>query len=88
MRLPKGLSIVSVQNIKVAKLYSTNIVEIIDNRIKLRTGGWRTKHTKKCMNLILNPLGLNVIQKDWEWYVYQNGTQVAVFQDDNVEVSI
>ena len=76
-RLPKGLSIVPHNGTTIARLYNTNIVEINynDNCIILRDGGYKTKHTKKCTNLVLSEFGINVRQKDFVWYVEsQNGT--------------
>ncbi len=89
-RLPKGLSIVSIGDIKVAKLYDTNIVQInsATKRLTLRTGGWQTKHTKKCINLVLNPLGLFLVQKNFNWKLYRNGTLVGLFKNDTLEVSL
>lgn len=81
MKLPKGLSVTHIGPYKVAKLYNTNIVEIDNNNnsIILRTGGWETRHTKKCMNLVLNDLGLKVIQEKYIWNVYKNGDLVGQF---------
>ena len=77
MRLPKGLSITPYQNKTIARLYQTNIVEIDHETgcITLRNGGWLTKHTKKCTNLVLAKFNINVRQKNFTWYVEtQNGT--------------
>jgi hypothetical protein len=84
MRLPKGLSILVFGDFKIGKLYQTNIVEVhkLANCIVLRNGGWPTKHTKKCTNLIIQDYGLRLIQKDFQWYVVkQDGTKIA-YQDD------
>lgn len=90
MKLPKGLSIVSIGDIKIAKLYDTNIVEIdkLHNSIILRTGGWQTKHTKKCINLILNEYDLYLVQEEYKWNLYRNGIKVGTFQDDTLKVAI
>lgn len=90
MRLPKGLSVVEFNQYTIAKLYNTNIVEL-DNTtgcLKLRTGGWYTKHTKKCINLIINKYDLNLIQEKFKWNLYRNGTLLGTFQDDTLEVHI
>lgn len=84
MRLPKGLSIVDVPNLTVAKLYNTNIVMIRheDNCITLNHGGWKTKHTKKCINLVLARYGLKVVQKNFEWFIIRHNTEVGLFHND------
>jgi len=81
MRLPKGLSIVSIQDSTIVKLYQTNIVTKIGLKLRLESGGWRTSHTKKCMNLILRQHGLNVYQKNNEWFVSNQDGSTQVFQD-------
>lgn len=81
MKLPKGLSVTHIGPYKVAKLYNTNIVEIDNNNnsLILRTGGWETRHTKKCMNLVLSDLGLGVIQRDFKWLVTKNNEVIGQF---------
>lgn len=82
-KLPRGLSIVEVTGLKIAKLYSTNIVLINDatNEILLNSDGWNTKHTKKCMNLVINRYGFNVYQKDFTWYVQDSNGNVQEFHN-------
>jgi len=81
MRLPKGLSIVSIQDSTIVRLYQTNIVTKVGLKMVLETGGWKTKHTKKCINLILNQHGLNVYQKKNVWYVSKADGSTVPFQD-------
>ena len=83
MRYPKGLSVVPTNSATVARLYNTNIVIINHktNVITLNSGGWNTKHTKKCINLVCNKLGLYLYQEKFEWFVsYQDN--VIPFQDE------
>jgi hypothetical protein len=95
MRLPKGLSIVTINGLTVAKLYQTNILVIDSNKgtVKFNSGGWLTKHTKKCINLVLGQSNLNflnVIQRDFEWYVIKTDTlkrQQSVSFQDGLEVT-
>lgn len=67
-KYPKGLQFIQSHDgyalKSQAQLYDTLIVDAIqDNagvRIKLNTGGWVTRHTIKCMNLVMQNLGLDV----------------------------
>ena len=91
MNTPKGLSVIEHDNKLLAKLYNTLIVEFNrdNNRLKLRTGGWYTRHTKKCINLVLNKHGLYVTQEQFKWKLYQNGTLLGAFDDNGLlEVSV
>ena len=70
----KGLNIWNVGNKEYHKLYDTVIViaEHLDDgstRIRLNNGGWKTTHTKNCMNDFLKRFGFKVFQKDFKWYV-------------------
>lgn len=83
-RLPKGLSVINHNETLLAKLYATLIVEYntTENRLILRTGGWRTMHTKKCINLVLAPYGIKVVQRKGEWFIMRNGTEIGLFHND------
>ena len=70
----KGLSVWNVGNKEYYKLYDTVIViaehlEDGSTRIRLNNGGWKTNHTKNCMNDFLRRFGFGVFQKDFKWYV-------------------
>ena len=70
----KGLNIFSIGNKEYYKLYDTVIViaehlEDGSTRIRLNNGGWKTNHTKNCMNDFLKRFGFGVFQKDFKWYV-------------------
>ena len=70
----KGLNVFSIGNKEYYKLYDTVIViaEHLDDgstRIRLNNGGWKTNHTKNCMNDFLRRFGFGVFQKDFKWYV-------------------
>lgn len=82
-KLPKGLSITPFNGYTIARLYNTNIVTIDNNSntIKLSTNGWTTRHTKKCMNLVLEKFGLHVYQEKGEWYVHQLNGKTYDFSD-------
>lgn len=89
-RLPKGLSVIDHNGMLLAKLYDTLIVEYNrdSQRLILRNGGWATKHTKKCINLILNKYGLYLAQEKFIWKLYQNGTIIGTFQDGTLALNL
>lgn len=89
MGLPKGLSIINHKGDTIATLYDTNIcsVDNATSRIELNSGGWYTRHTKKCMNLFLATYDYEVQQVKGSWYVkdklgymtpYQDGMKLAI----------
>lgn len=92
--LPKGLSVIEHNGRLLAKLYDTLIVDFETvpqygtSVLKLNNGGWATKHTKKCINLVLNKYGLYLVQEKFIWKLYQNGTLVGTFQDGTLKVGI
>jgi len=59
----EGLPIVNWQ------LYDTIIVRLFKNLIQLNHGTHKTKHCKRCMNSIIEPLGFRVKQKAGNWLV-------------------
>ena len=70
----KGLSVWSIGNKEYYKLYDTVIViaEHLEDgnvRIRLNHNGFKTNHTKNCMNDFLSRFGFKVFQKDFQWYV-------------------
>lgn len=83
MRLPKGLSVIEHNGQVLCKLYDTMIAIIDLNRsvATLDSGTWRTKHTKKCLNLVLNEYGIHVVQRDFEWYLSYGITYNLPFHD-------
>ena len=70
----KGLNVWSIGNKEYYKLYDTVIViaehlEDGSTRIRLNHNGFKTNHTKNCMNDFLDRFGFKVYQKDFVWYV-------------------
>ena len=70
----KGLEVFNIGNKEYYKLYDTVIVirEIQadgSHRIRLNHNGFKTNHTKNCMNDFLRRFGFKVYQKDFVWYV-------------------
>ena len=74
MRKRKGLNVVILKGCEfsgietVAQLYDTLIYKESNGYITLNSGGWRTKHTKNCINDLL-PDGFKLYQRDFNWYV-------------------
>lgn len=70
-----------------AKLYNTVIFTQKDNIITLNSGGYKTNHTKNCINDLL-PNDFKLYQKNYDWFLSTpNG--VIDFQDNiklNIEV--
>ena len=86
--LPKGLSITPFKTNTIARLYNTNIVEIDHNNstITLNSGGWLTKHTKKCINIVLDKFDLSIYQEKFQWYVVGAGTRIEFI--DGIKINV
>lgn len=56
-------------------LYNTKILVITGSRITFNSGGWRTNHTKNCMNDFL-PKGFRVYQRSFDWYLETPSVEV------------
>jgi len=84
MKKRKGLSLHrhSESNLLMYQLYDTVVLSMNNVYFKLNTGGFKTNHTKNCMNDNL-PEGYRVFQKDFEWYV-ETPEKVLNFEDDMV----
>jgi len=93
MKLPKGLNYVEtyidiaddIYLLKVGNLYNTEIYKEFQERIKLNSGGYKSNHTKKCINLLL-PDNIFVFQKEFNWYVCINDKTVNFV--DNMIIKI
>tara|TARA_R110002167_G_C12395281_1_gene626334 strand:- start:215 stop:589 length:375 start_codon:yes stop_codon:yes gene_type:complete len=92
-----GLQVLnSVEGLKQTtthKLYDTNIVTIENHvteytNVILNSGGWQTKHTKNCMNDVLDQFNLKVIQKDFSWFLVDNHNTIAWDFEDNMNLGI
>lgn len=77
MKQRKGLNVIekTLTNLnmngvytKQAQLYDTLIYDQCENEIRLNSGGFKTKHTKNCINDLLS-FGYDLFQKDYIWYV-------------------
>lgn len=88
MGLPKGLSTRIENKNVIYRLYQTDIVtvDLLNECITLRNGNWFTRHTKKCINLALEPFGLKLIQVKNEWYITGQGRTVSFW--DGIELNI
>lgn len=71
MRVRKGLIVKLLESKQglhmIARLYDTIILIRECGYVKLNSGGWRTNHTKNCMNDLL-PQGYSVYRKG-TWFV-------------------
>ena len=74
------------------KLYDTLIVDAIENPngwdIHLNTGGWRTNHTKNCMNDFLSQFNLGVAQRNFTWYLVSNKYSIHWDFTDDMNITI
>jgi hypothetical protein len=84
----KGLSIFNIGTKEYYKLYDT-VIAIRESqhdgshRIRLNHNGFKTNHTKNCMNDFLSMFGFKVYQKDFVWYV--KGREISFqFETDMV----
>ena len=67
----------------IFRLHDTDILIVEDNKkFILDSGGYQTRTTKDRLNRFL-PNGINVFQKDYNWYVNVNG-DVKDFEDGMV----
>ena len=91
MRQRKGLSVWNVGDKEYHRLYDTVIVDYNHDSegrtVTLNTGGWKTNHTKNCMNDFLKRFGFKVYQKDFVWYVM--GREVSfMFDVDKITFTV
>lgn len=64
------------------QLYNTVIVTTRPDGVRLNSGGFKTNHTKNCINDIINPLGIRLYQKNFEWFIeYLDTKKVVEFND-------
>ena len=92
----KGLEIWSVtinkKHTLTHTLYDTDIVTIGREgdytNVILNTGGWRTNHTKNCMNDVLTAYDLKVIQKDFNWFLVDEHNTIAWDFEDGMNLGI
>tara|TARA_R110000851_G_scaffold170250_1_gene316595 strand:- start:131 stop:406 length:276 start_codon:yes stop_codon:yes gene_type:complete len=84
MKKRKGLTKINIDGMTdMYQLYNTVILSTNGSFIKLNTSGFKTNHTKNCMNDNL-PSGYKVYQKDFEWYVDTPSNKGLTFEDDMI----
>ena len=84
MKNRKGLNIVTNIDgmLLVAQLYDTKIFkQSIDGNIELYTGGFKTNHTKNCINDLL-PEGYKVYQEKGTWYLKEPNGGSRTFEEN------
>ena len=83
MKKRSGLNVVNHEGQTIAQLYNTVIFIREGNNIQLNSGGWRTRHTKNCINDLL-PARLSLYQKNFEWYLYDKINDHTINFEDNM----
>ena len=82
-----GLQILDLNGTIIHKLYNTDIVKIEYQpwgyiNIVLNSGGYKTNHTKNCMNDVLDKFDVKVFQKNFKWFLsVDNGATTWDFED-------
>lgn len=79
-------------------LHATNIVTVTTDeqgtwKATLRKNGWTTPTTKKAINEVIMPLGWNLYQEEYRWFVWHRETntryrfvdEMAIFGDGTVQ---
>jgi len=89
--------IVANRQTVIHKLYDTDIITIQNDTVKnnivytsvfLNSGGWRTNHTKNCMNDVLTQFNLKVIQRDFSWYLVDSENTIAWDFEDGMSLGV
>jgi len=88
-----GLQILDFNGTTIHKLYNTDIVKIeYDStgflNIVLNSGGYRTNHTKNCMNDVLSRFNIKVIQKNFMWFLVDDHSTIAWDFEDGMNLGI
>ena len=81
MKKRKGLTVRIVNAVATYRLYNTDILDIGYKWFILNTGGFKTNHTKNCMNDNL-PDGYKVYQENFVWYVKEPNGDSRTFKDN------
>jgi len=88
-----GLQVLDFKGLRIHKLYNTNIVKIEHTdtgyiNIVLNSGGYRTNHTKNCMNDVLNRFDIKVFQKNFKWFLSIENDDMTWDFEDNMNLGI
>tara|TARA_R100000656_G_scaffold124777_1_gene103808 strand:- start:1146 stop:1466 length:321 start_codon:yes stop_codon:yes gene_type:complete len=70
------------------RLHSTDVVQLMQDRIILNTNGWKTPVTKRRMNQTseLYDLDYEVFQVNYEWYVKDSRECIHNFYGESVTI--
>ena len=71
-----------INGVSYVYLHRNKIAEIGDNFVQLFDGGWQSNTTKSRLNAILRVHGIageSVFQKNFEWFVNQQGGAIPFF---------
>lgn len=85
MKKRKNLNVTNLGGKTIAQLYNTVIFQESNNIVTLNSGGFKTNHTKNCMNDLL-PEGFKVFQKNYVWYIKTPAKTVEF--EDNIHLAI
>ena len=70
----------TVGSVSTVRLHGNKIAEITDDAMKIFDGGWQSNTTKSRLNALINEFcnGMTdgVFQKDFAWYIRDNGQTV------------
>ena len=88
-----GLQILDLNGTIIHKLYNTDIVKIEYQpwgyiNIVLNSGGYKTNHTKNCMNDVLSQFDIKVFQKNFKWFFSIDNGNVTWDFEDKMNISI
>jgi hypothetical protein len=70
--------VINIEGVSFVYLYNNLIAMVGDTWLELFDGGWKTDTTKSRLNAILQEHGNGeyIFQKNFEWIVYTNQTNV------------
>ncbi len=88
---PNNTIVEESDDLRLVTLHDTTIVQhhILEDRVVLNSGGWKTVTTKARMNQVFDEweLDLRVYQDSWHWYVTMpDGTSIPF--TDNMEINL
>ena len=65
----KNLALTMTDNGFIVRYHWTDIVEVKNEYIILRSGGWETPSTKNHINAVIREFGLSISQVKWRWFL-------------------
>ena len=74
--------VVTISDVSFVYLHGNHIASVGNNFVQLFDGGWQSVTTKSRLNALLSVHGLpgeKVFQKNFQWFVSQNGGPIPFF---------